>query len=325
MTNNGYDGTTHPLGWIAGRLRCPDCHSSELQWSNVSIVCTKCATVFPFSHGRPVLIREDNALFPRTSYLNKATASDSSRSHLLSHLAPSRSVNLSYRRTLRTLAATLNREAGSSVLIIGAGAQKQWLQQFFAEYPQIRLLYSDVDIHGDLDLFCDAHDLPFGDETFGAIIASAVLEHVMYPERVAAEIHRVLVKGGLIYSEIPFLQQVHEGAYDFTRYTLSGHRRLFNHFEEFSAGVVAGPATTLAWAIEHFVVCCAPRPLARPVRLMVRAGLFWLKYLDHFFEQSPGAADGASCTFFFGRKLASKNPDVDVIDRYRGIKLLRHV
>ena len=115
------------------------------------------------------------------------------------------------------------------------------------------------DAKGMVDLFCDAHELPFLDETFDGVIASAVLEHVVYPERVAAEIHRVLARRGLIYSEIPFLQQVHEGAYDFTRYTLSGHRRLLNHFEEFSSGVVAGPGTTLAWAIEHFAVCCTPR------------------------------------------------------------------
>jgi hypothetical protein len=31
------------------------------------------------------------------------------------------------------------------------------------------------------------------------------------------------------------MQQVHEGAYDFTRYTLSGHRRLFNGFTETSS------------------------------------------------------------------------------------------
>jgi hypothetical protein len=50
--------------------------------------------------------------------------------------------------------------------------------------------------------------------------------------RVASEIHRLLKSGGFVYSEIPFMQQVHEGAYDFTRYTLVGHRALFRALDD---------------------------------------------------------------------------------------------
>ncbi len=44
------------------------------------------------------------------------------------------------------------------------------------------------------------------------------------------EIHRVLKDDGIVYADTPFMQQVHEGAYDFTRFTLSGHRWLFKNF-----------------------------------------------------------------------------------------------
>jgi len=215
--------------------------------------------------------------------------------------------------------------AATSVLVIGAGDQKRWLDAFFSNHASIRVAYSDVDVRGDVDVFCDAHELPFENEAFDGVIASAVLEHVLYPENVMAEIHRVLATNGLVYTEIPFLQQVHEGAYDFTRYTLSGHRRLLNHFEDVRSGVVAGPATTLAWAIEHFAICCAPRPLSPAVRFAVRMALFWLKYFDYVFGQSPAAADGASCTFFLGRKSASTRPDVDIIKQYTGVRNVRHV
>ena len=56
------------------------------------------------------------------------------------------------------------------------------------------------------------------------VIIQAVLEHVMYPNKVVSEIYRVLKNDGLIYSETPFMQQVHEGPYDFSRFTESGHR-----------------------------------------------------------------------------------------------------
>jgi len=60
------------------------------------------------------------------------------------------------------------------------------------------------------------------------VVTTAMIEHVLYPEEVGAEICRILKVGGLLYSELPFIQPVHEGAYDFTKYTLFGHRHLFN-------------------------------------------------------------------------------------------------
>jgi len=230
-----------------------------------------------------------------------------------------------YSRNLRAFAAALDEVGATSVLVIGAGGQKSWLDRFFEDHPTIRIAYSDVDVRGTVDLFCDAHELPFQNESFGGVVASAVLEHVVDPERVAAEMYRVLVSRGFIYSEIPFLQQVHEGAYDFTRYTLSGHRRLLNHFEEISSGVVAGPGTTLAWALEHFALCFTPRFLVMGVRLVVRAAFFWLKYFDYLFGQSPVAADGASCTFFLGRKSTTRKTDREIVAQYVGVKSLRHL
>ncbi len=313
------------LTWLGERLRCPDCHVGGLHESDAQLTCVHCGTEFPISHGRPALMRSDNVVFPRSAYRDAPSHAAAPPRAILARLAPARSVNMSRRRELRAFAAKLERAGATSVLVIGAGAQKSWLAKIFDEYPRTRLLYSDVDVSGSVDLFCDAHEIPFLDETFDGVVACAVLEHVLYPERVVAELHRVLTNGGLIYSEIPFLQQVHEGAYDFTRYTLSGHRRLLNRFEEVASGVVAGPATTLAWALEHFALCFSPRVLASSVRLAVRTFFFWLKYLDHLFGQSPAAADGASCTFFLGTKVPSARPDDEIVARYVGMKTLRHV
>ena len=310
--------------WLLERIRCPDCHAPGLREIDAAVVCARCHTEFPLAGGRPVLIRTDNALFPRSAY-REIEPPTPSPLHMLRRVAPPRSVNLAYRRQLGAFANALGKVEGTSVLVIGAGRQKGWLDIFFAKQHAVRVVYSDVDAKAMVDLFCDAHELPFLDETFDGVIASAVLEHVVYPERVAAEIHRVLARRGFVYSEIPFLQQVHEGAYDFTRYTLSGHRRLLNHFEELSSGVVAGPGTTLAWAIEHFAVCCTPRPFVAVTRVAVRVAFSWLKYFDYLFGQSPAAADGASCTFFLGRKAPSPQPDLDIVRRYSGVKTVRHV
>jgi hypothetical protein len=147
----------------------------------------------------------------------------------------------------------------------------------------------------------------------------------MYPEKVASEISRVLVDGGMLYSELPFMQQVHEGAYDFTRYTLSGHRRLFNQFEELDAGMVAGPGTALVWAFENFSASFFSNAHARKgAKLLTRCATFWLKYFDYFLVGRPAAMDGASCTFFFGVKDKVGVADSEIIERYVGGKTLSH-
>ena len=307
------------LSWLTERFRCPDCHAPGLQQIDAALVCTRCTTAFPLAQGRPVLIRTDNDLFPRSSYLKATLGSTTSQPGILARVAPSRSVNLSYRRNLRAFAAALSREGGTSVLVIGAGSQKRWLDKFFLDYPGIRVVYSDVDTRATVDLFCDAHDLPFQDESFSGVVASAVLEHVASPDRVATEMHRVLLSGGFLYTEIPFLQQVHEGAYDFTRYTLSGHRRLLNHFEELSSGVVAGPGTTLAWALEHFALCFTPRVLINAVRLAFRTAFFWLKYLDDALAPRPAGVDAASGTFFLGRRRSEPLPDREIVHSVYGL------
>ena len=73
-----------------------------------------------------------------------------------------------------------------------------------------------------------------------AVICQAVLEHVLEPASAVSEIHRVLRRDGLVYAETPFMQQVHERAYDFSRFTQSGHRWLFRRFSEISAGPIGG-------------------------------------------------------------------------------------
>ena len=102
---------------------------------------------------------------------------------------------------------------GGGILGFGAGA--------LASSPLVGLIETDVYIGRSTAVVCDAHDLPFADGSFDAVVIQAVLEHVIDPVRAVAELHRVLRPRGLIYSEVPFRQQVHEGAYDFTRWTLA--------------------------------------------------------------------------------------------------------
>lgn len=306
-------------------LRCPDCRIGALvTCENKVLHCQQCCTTFPFSFRRPVLLRHDNSLFNINDYLGVIPSIK--RRFIFQRLIPSISINLSILRSMKHLRALLDARGPSLVLVVGGGRQRSWLNPLLCETVSHRIIYTDIDTSADVDIFCDGHDLPFDDNSIDALITTAVLEHVLYPERVAAEISRVVKLEGILYSEMPFMQQVHEGAYDFTRYTLSGHRRLFNSFLEIEAGMVAGPATALAWAIENFILAFFWNKKFRNVaKVFTRFGLFWIKYFDYILIRRAGAMDGASCTYLFAKKIDGKVADSKIVSDYIGAKVMTHV
>ena len=131
---------------------------------------------------------------------------------------------------------------------------------------------------------------------------------------VAKEIHRVLRSGGIVYADTPFLQQVHEGPYDFTRFTDSGHRYLFRSFERIDSGSVAGAGTALWWSIDYFVRALTRSSQARHI---VPLCFFWLSFTDHILDPKH-SLDGASSVFFLGRKTAVPITEAEIIDYYQG-------
>ncbi len=306
---------------------CIVCHVGAVAPSDDGkyVICQQCGANYVTIIGRPVLLRRDNAIFSPDAYMSVASSVVGRRSSL-SRFIPGTSVNLARERVLRDMREYLDRSGRGAILVVGGGRQREWLTPLMLATHPHEIIYTDIDASADVDMFCDAHDLPFFDDVFDAVITTAVLEHVMYPERVASEIGRVLKTDGVLYSELPFMQQVHEGAYDFTRYTLSGHRRLFRYFAELQSGMVAGPGTALAWAMENFALAFFSGRRTRLVaKGAVRCLFFWLKYFDYLLVNRPEAMDGASCTFFLGTKSDTPVADAEIIRRYVGAKHLLHV
>lgn len=137
------------------------------------------------------------------------------------------------------------------VLIIGSGEKGKGSEIIWND-RKIERQGIDVYITPTVDVVCDAHYLPFKESEFDGVWIQAVLEHVVEPKKVVDEIYRVLKKNGIVYAETPFMQQVHEGAYDFTRFTVLGHRYLFKNFSSILIGANKGTEIVLAWAIKYF-------------------------------------------------------------------------
>jgi len=75
------------------------------------------------------------------------------------------------------------------------------------------------------DVLGDGAALPFPDRVFDAVVCAELLEHVYDPQRVLAEVARVLRPGGRLLITVPFLVQIHGDPDDFGRYTDSFWRR----------------------------------------------------------------------------------------------------
>jgi SAM-dependent methyltransferase/uncharacterized protein YbaR (Trm112 family) len=313
---------------IRERLQCPYCAGKLLDVQG-QLQCDQraCGRVFPLVDGTPVLINEHRSLFSADDFVKgRDTTSRRDRRTIdqmadavmewlpsISHRAGADRNYESFRTLLRT-----DGERRAQVLVVGGGVLGAGMDTLASD-RSINLISTDVTFGSMTELICDAHDIPFADATFDGVIAQAVLEHVVDPYRCVSEIHRVMRPGAIVYAETPFMQQVHLGAYDFHRFTHSGHRRLFRQFAEIESGPVGGPGMALAWSYQYFLLSfSASRPTRALLRTIASLSSFYLKYFDRFLVNRRGAIDAAAGYYFLGSKNGAALRDRDLVPYYRG-------
>ncbi len=295
-------------------LRCPAC-GSALAPDGVTCAnpdCAHAAAPYRGVRGQPVLIDAASSIVdpeavrwtepkPRGLALRALGAFD-------------RPNAVAQRIGGRLVADLAGRPGRPLVLVIGGGTIGSGLDALYAA-PGIDLVAFDIFPTRFTQFVADAHRIPLADACVDGVVVQAVLEHVLDPWRVAAEIHRVLRPGGLVYADTPFLQPVHEGPYDFTRFTESGHRWLFRDFELVESGVVAGPGSQLASSLSQAARSVVP---LRGVGLLVRFAATPLGRLVDRFAAPRAAVDGASAVYFYGRRSEVPLAPRAMIAHYRG-------
>jgi len=306
-----------PLEELAADLICPRCGGS-LTPAESSYDCRAgCGHAYAVVGGHPVLVDFDQSILVETDVKSGAARSVIERGEqglkrrIIRSLLPTNQVAASNALQFTALAKSLSDRP--RVLIVGGGSKGEGTAELYAD-PAPRLVSFDIYASDFTQFVADAHRIPLADGSVDAMWIQAVLEHVLDPWRVVGEIHRVLRPGGIVYAETPFLQAVHEGAYDFTRFTESGHRWLFRQFDEIDSGVVLGPAAQLLGSVEHVT-----RGITRSVAagVTVKLALFWLRYFDRWIPRSH-ASDAASAVYFLGRRSDSAIGPKEMIAYYKG-------
>lgn len=315
-----------PLGALVDQdlLVCPVCRRALVvtpdEWRCQDEGCRGAREPYPVVGGVPALVDFDHSVLDATRLRAVAGGSEVPRSRyavLLRRLGhPTNTVAGTQVGRMVDLLRTDRRDgAGGNprVLVIGGGTVGDGIGFLYTD-PTLDLISFDVYASDSTQFVGDGHALPLRDGAVDGVIVQAVLEHVLEPTVVAAEIARVLRLGGIVYADTPFIQQVHEGPYDFTRFTDSGHRGLFRGFECLDSGVVAGAGTALRWSIDHFV-----RALTRSVPLgrVVATAFFWLSHLDRFLDPRH-SIDAASSVYFLGRKSDHDVTEAEMIAHYQG-------
>jgi SAM-dependent methyltransferase len=311
-------------------LRCPVSGSPLSLESDGSLVAVEGGRRYASVADVPVLLAEESSVFDADALLVE-DGQEHSRSigqraaglaRWLLHHPPSASRNVGSRENYAELAALLRERAAAGarrarILVVGGGTLGVGAEELLTD-PAFDTVETDVYLGPRTRVVCDAHRLPFADGSFDAVVCQAVLEHVLEPWRVAAEIWRVLAPDGYVYSEVPFMQQVHAGALDFTRFTHLGHRRLWRCFDELRSGAQGGPGMALIWSLSYFLRAMLPRRLWGLADRATSLGFFWLKYFDDYLVSRPGGLDAASGTFFLGRRRLNAIDDRTLLRGYRG-------
>jgi SAM-dependent methyltransferase len=302
-------------------LACPRC-GGTLIGSLTSLVCHResCGHGYPAvgSPPKPVLIDPEVSIIDVSAVLATGGSSPVARADrarllnsLKSRLAHPR--NTTAERFAGRLATDLvtETEGRPRVLVIGGGAIGNGIESLYDD-PRLDLLAFDVYASDHVQFLADGHQVPLKDGSVDGVWIQAVLEHVLDPQTVVAEIRRVLRPGGLVYAGTPFMQQVHEGPYDFTRFTESGHRYLFRHFTVRSSGATAGLGTQLLWSMVYFA-----RGIHFRAGQIARLAFFWLPKLDRLLNPRV-TVDGASGVFFYGHTGTETVTPAEIVSYYSG-------
>jgi uncharacterized protein YbaR (Trm112 family) len=201
-------------------LACPRCRARTVELLPGGVMCHGCGYIYDVVDGVPILLaeRQEVAVKPLDHRSNPVPAGKV--------------------RWLESI-------EGYS-LNLGAGA---------TDFVLDRCVELEHAIFLNTDVVGDAHQLPFADEVFEAVLCLNTFEHLREPRLAAAELLRVMRPGARLVLKTAFLQPVHEEPFHFYNATEYGLLSWFEGFNVERCFVPAdmSPAVVLGWLVTELL------------------------------------------------------------------------
>ena len=271
---------------------CPDCKSEYLITTDNSILCKNCESYFEIENNKIIfhkLTSNDVAdSFDKIKFFFKRFLKVYELLvKVLSPVCPTLRLNKIINTYVFENKVALNLGSGNTII-------------------SSKVLNVDVFSYDNVDIVCDIENLPFKNNTIDVIFNIAVLEHVENPEKVVAEIFRVLKKNGVVISFFPFIQAYHASPYDFSRRTFEGMKVLYREFDTIDLKSAGGPTSGLLWICQEWISLLFSfgiKPVYNIINILLMLITFPIKFLDFFLVHHPMSKNISSGFLYIGRKL----------------------
>lgn len=277
-------------------LACPEC-KGELKSSATGVSCNLCNRNFKVSKGVPIFLN---------SLVEDESAGAGSFKDEMKNFPGRANFFRKVRRVLgppdpnfRDGAEIVSRIAKKSKLILNIGSSS--VKKYSSS------INVDIGLYDNLDVVADGAKLPFKSESFDLVIIEMVLEHVKNPSQIVKEAYRVVKKGGLVYTSIPFVYVFHGSPDDYNRYTIHGLEEALksNGFKIKESGMLSGPSCTVSQMLRYYLAMLFSfnSLFLFSVFLNIFGWLtFPIKYLDYLVMRHKKASLIASTIYSVGRK-----------------------
>jgi len=266
------------LGDSGGNLKCLNCHKEYLRSGN-SIVFTETQNFFSKGENST-----DSAIFRIKNYLKRNPKIFKFLYHLIYPPVG---------KTANNFAESLPKDA--LIINLGSGVMNISSRVIDVDY----LPYPNVSVVADVT------HLPFRDGSIDAVISESLLEHVADPDKVVAEVKRVLRPNGLVYIVTPFMLGFHSSPNDYRRWTAEGLKELWKDFNPEEVGVAFGPTS----AMTTLVIECLAMLLSFGNKILYQAWLLCLmvflipvNWLDFILSRYEFSTNNAMALYFIAHK-----------------------
>lgn len=279
---------------------CPVCRTPLIMAQLADITCEQCKTSYTLRNGQPDF-RLDVDRASETALVLDQTEQWQNRIKMKLRQNP-----WFYRFLVYTIGPVLLLGPTSQQFVDSLGANARVLS-IGAGVLRLRgnITHLDYEPYPHLEVVGDAQCLPFLDNTFDGVVCETLLEHVLEPEQVIAEMHRVLKPGGTCYVMMPFMFGFHAAPSDFQRFTHKGLLHRMRAFDTVRLKVVSGPASALTCVLVEWLAIFFSFGSQRLYQMLSLAFLLLLsplKLLDFVMSYHPEAMRIASIFLYIGRK-----------------------